>query len=81
MVEYESCIHLYKLLNVPDLPVAYWCNNSGWTMAAYMYKQVCSEMKRLIGAARYFAVIVDEVTSVDNGNFLSLHVYVVQDWV
>lgn len=75
MIEYESRIHLYRLLNVPDLPVAHWCDNSGWTMAAYMYKQVCSEMKKLIDAARYFAVTVDEVTSGDNGNFLSSCLY------
>jgi hypothetical protein len=38
-------------------------------------------MKRLIGVAHYFAVTVDEVTTVDNGSYLSVHVYVVQDWV
>lgn len=36
MVEYESLLPLYKLLNVPDLPVAHWSDNSGWTMAGYM---------------------------------------------
>lgn len=81
MVEYESRAALYKLLNVPDMPGAHWCDNSGWLMAGYMYKQVIEEMRRLIGAARYLAVTVDEVTAVDNSSYLSVHAYIVQDWV
>jgi hypothetical protein len=50
-------------------------------MATYMYKQVLEETKRLIGEARYIVVTVDEVIAVDNSSFLSVHVYIVQDWV
>lgn len=81
MLEYESRVNLYKFLSVPDLPSAHWCDNSGWLMAGYMYKQVVQEMRRLISAARYVAVTVDEVTAVDNSSVLSVHVYIVQDWV
>jgi len=81
MMEFESRQSLYKLLQVPDLPAAHWCDNSGWVMATYMYKQVMEETKRLISAARFVAVTVDEVTAVDNSSWLSVHAYIVQDWI
>lgn len=46
-----------------------------------MYQQVVSETKRLIQGARYIACLVDEVTAVDNSSWLSVHLYVVQEWV
>jgi len=50
-------------------------------MATYMYKLVMDKTKRLIGAARFLTVTVDEVTAVDNSNFLSVHAYIVWDWI
>lgn len=46
-------------------------------MAGYIYAQVVQEMWRFINAARYLAVIVDEVTAVDNTSVLFVHVYIV----
>jgi len=81
IVEYKSRLSLYKLLNVLDFLSTHWCDNSGWVMAFYMYKQVTNEMRRLIVATRYIAISVDEVTTVDNNSYLSVHIYIVQDWV
>jgi len=81
MVEFESRRSLYKLLAVPDLPSAHWCDNSGWVMASFMYKIVVQEIHRLIEKANFLAVTVDEVTALDNASYLSVHCYVVCDWV
>jgi len=51
MLEYESRVQLYKLLNVPHLPYAHWCDNSRWLMAGYIFKQVVLEMKCFIAFA------------------------------
>jgi len=67
----------YKLLDILDLPFAHWCDNSGWVMASFMYKQVVFEMEKLILAVHYIIVIVDEVTMVDFCNCLSNQVYIV----
>jgi len=42
---------------------------------------VIEETKRLIQSAKYMAVTVDEVTAVDNSSFLTVHAYIVQDWM
>jgi hypothetical protein len=81
MLEFQSRVALYKLIGVPDLPSAHWCDSSGWIMAGYIYKIVLDETRRLIANARYVAVTVDEVTAVDNSSFLSIHAYIVQNWV
>jgi len=50
-------------------------------MAKYMYQQVVFEMRRLIQVAHFIAVTIDEITTVDNSSWLSIHVYIVQEWV
>jgi len=50
-------------------------------MASYMSRVVVEEIKNLIRAASFVAITVDEVTSVDNGSYLSVHCYTVNDWV
>ena len=80
MLEYESRLSLYELLKVPNLPHTHWSDNSGWTMAKYMYKQVTNAIKKFVQQAHYIAMTVDEVTTVDNGSWLSLHCYVMENW-
>lgn len=77
MLEYESRVALYRVLAIPDLPLAHWCDSLGWTLASYMYREVVEEAERLNSAARYIAVTIDEATSVDNNSFFSVHTYIV----
>lgn len=81
MVEIESRQALYKLLEGLDMPSTHWYDTSGWVMAMYMYKQVMQETGRMIVDARFLVVTMDEVIAVDNNNFLSVHIYIVCDWV
>jgi len=50
-------------------------------MVGYMYKQVVEKTRKLIQGALYVAVTVDEVIVVANNSYLSVHAYVVQDWI
>jgi hypothetical protein len=81
MLEYEARHALYKFIRVPDCPAQHWCDSSGWQIAEYMYAELQLTMKKLVQEARYIAVTVDEVTTVDNGSWLSVHCYVVKDWI
>lgn len=46
-------------------------------MASFMYKVVMEEIRELVRKARFVAVIVEEVTTIDTGSYLSVHCYVV----
>ncbi|KAG0572707.1 hypothetical protein KC19_VG119100 [Ceratodon purpureus] len=81
MLEYESRLTLYKFLNVLDLPNVHWCDNSCRVMASYIYRVVIEEIKNLIRDASFIVVTIDEVTSIENGSYLPVHYYTVNDWV
>ena len=81
MLEYEARHALYKFIRVPNCPTQHWCDGSGWQIAEYMYAELQLTMKKLVQEARYIAVMVDEVTTVDNGSWLSVHCYVVKNWI
>ena len=81
IVEYESWVALYKLLNVIHLLGVHWSDNSEWIMVGQIYKQVIEETRRLISLAHYLVVTIDDVTAIDNSTYLFVHAYIVQDWL
>jgi hypothetical protein len=80
MLEYESRAALYEFLNVPNFPRMHWSDNSGWTMAECMYAEVRTAISRVLVGANYVALTCDEVSTIDNGSWISIHAYVVQNW-
>jgi hypothetical protein len=80
MLEYESRAALYEFLNVPNFPRMHWSDNSGWIMADFMYAEVRTAISRVLVGANYVALTCDEVTTIDNGSWISIHAYVVQNW-
>jgi hypothetical protein len=46
-----------------------------------MHLVVLEKLKATVRAARFIAISCDEVTSCDSGQWLSLHAYVVIDWI
>jgi len=49
-------------------------------MAKSMYYQVKEVVKKKIYAAHFVALTCDEVTSMDNGSWICIHVYVVENF-
>ena len=80
MLEYESRASLYEFLNVPNFPRMHWSDNSGWIMADFMYAEVRTAISRVLVGANYVALTCDEVSTIDNGSWISIHAYVVQNW-
>jgi hypothetical protein len=81
MTEYEALYELLKYLRTKHLPPKHWSNNSGWELADHMHMVVLEKLKETIRSARFLAISCDEVTSCDSGQWLSLHAYVVLNWV
>ena len=46
-----------------------------------MHLVVLEKLKATIRSARFISISCDEVTLCDSGHWLSLHAYVVVDWV
>lgn len=81
LVEYESRHELYNFLNVPNNPQKHWANCLSWGLAECMFDEIKDAVKQEIGSANYVAMTADEVTTVDNSSWISIHAYVVKDWV
>jgi len=81
MLEYEERQALYSFLNVPSLPRMHWTDSSGWQMADCLYSQVQQAVKKKINSAHFISITCDEVTTVDNGSWLCIHGYIVENYV
>jgi hypothetical protein len=80
MLEYESMRDLFGFLKMPHLSKKHWSNNSGWLMAEYLHSAVMRRARNVLGAAKYIAVTCDEVTTVDNQFWLSIHAYTINNF-
>lgn len=49
-------------------------------MAESQYNVVQKQTRRVVTSARYFSLSCDEVTTVDNQSWISIHAYVLVDW-
>jgi hypothetical protein len=81
MVEYESKKALYSFINVPKSPKMHWFDTIGWIMVEFMYVHVTKVIVATISIANYVALTCDEVNIMDNGSWISIHTYVMQNWV
>ncbi|KAG0595345.1 hypothetical protein M758_UG159300 [Ceratodon purpureus] len=50
-------------------------------MAEYMFLQVKAGILKEVSSASYIALSADETSTLDNGSWISIHAYVVKDWV
>ena len=49
-------------------------------MAEFMYAEVRTAISRVLVGANYVVLTCDEVSTIDNGSWISIHAYVVQNW-
>jgi hypothetical protein len=81
MCDYSSSRFLLKHLKVKHLPTKHWCESSSWEMAHYMHLSILVAITKALQAARVISITANEVTGIDNTQWLSVHVYVVQNFV
>jgi hypothetical protein len=59
----------------------HWTEGSGWEMTESLFNIVQARTKKVVSTALYFSITCDEVTTLDNQSWISIHVYTIQDWV
>jgi hypothetical protein len=50
-------------------------------MEEFMHQKVMKATRGLVGVAQYVVLSCDEVSTIDNQSWLSIHYYVLQNWV
>jgi hypothetical protein len=80
MLEYEHMRGLLEQLGCPKLPIKHWSNTSGWEMAESLYSVVQNRTKVVVSGTKYLSLSCDEVITVDNQSWISIHAYVLVDW-
>ncbi len=51
----------------------------GWIIDECMHKQVIKRVKEIMASSKYLALFCDEVITIDNQSWISIHSYVVED--
>jgi hypothetical protein len=81
MTEYEVLRGLLKCLKTKHLPKKHWSDNLGWELVEHMHLVVFEKLKDTVKSARFIAISCEEMTSCDSGQWLSMHAYIVLDWI
>ena len=71
MLSYEAIKELLAFLHVP-MPQYHWNNSSRWNMARHMNLQITAQKKEMIQEANFFLLTCDEVTTIDQGIWVSI---------
>jgi hypothetical protein len=80
MVEYEITQILLEHLRVLKLPKKHWPTSSRWKISKAIHRDVEAKTKALINSSRFLSLSCDEVMSIYNQSWLSLHFYIVRDF-
>jgi hypothetical protein len=79
MTDYPFAHTLLQFLNL-DLPRKHWCQNSGWDIARSIRWVIDEKVRSDILKAPFVSVSCDEVTSIANETWISIHVYLCEHW-
>ena len=80
MLEYAALQLLLTFLEVPKLPRRHWSDNAGWKLTECLHHQVQRKTTKVMKSARFFSITCDEVTTIDNQSWISIHGYVCEGW-
>jgi hypothetical protein len=80
MVDFFGIRPMLQFLRVPKLAKRHWNDGIGWMLAKYMFRQVEAKGLETVRSARFILFSCNEVTSIDNESWISIHCYVVQNW-
>jgi hypothetical protein len=66
---------MFKVKNVGR---RHWINSSGWGMVKVMHNVLLDAMKVAFTSITFISIFKDEMVTIDNVQWLSIHLYVVQ---
>jgi len=79
MVEYEVLKLLFEYLRMKNMPKKHWKDAYGWEVGKNIHLQVLKVLKVIMIGAKYFSITYDDVTIINNQEWLYVHVYVVDN--
>jgi len=80
MTKYEDMPSSFHMLKVKYVSQKHWSNSLGWGMVEVMHDVLLEATKAAFACANFIDVSVNEVTTIDNTQWLSIHLYMVQGW-
>jgi hypothetical protein len=80
MMEYAALRPQFSFLGVPKMPKNHWSDGAGWKLANCFYHQIQAKTKLVMHTAHFFSITCDEITSLDNQAWISIHGYVCENW-
>jgi hypothetical protein len=81
MVEYEYLKPLFEFFKVIFFPKKHWTDVSRWVMWEHIHYQVLKALKATIVGVSFLLISCDDMTSINNQQWLSVHVNVLDNWV
>ena len=81
MTDYPSYRDVLSFLDCPLIPFKYWSVSIGWGIAECLQTVVQNWVKAPLAECDFFSLTCDEVTIVDCQTWISIHVYVVKEFV
>jgi hypothetical protein len=78
MINYESLKDLFQLLKVKSVFRKQWIDKFGWGMAKVMHKVLLEAIETTFTIASFIIISANEVIAIDNTQWLSIHLYVVE---
>jgi hypothetical protein len=77
MTDYPLMFNTLDFLRV-ELPKMHWCESSGWEIADSLKAIVDQKLREEVFESTYFSISCDEVTSIANEVWISVHIYLVK---
>ena len=62
------------------VPLKHWTEGSDWEMAESLFNVVQTKRKEVVSTIPYLSITCDEVTTLDNQSWISIHIYTIQKW-
>jgi hypothetical protein len=80
MTNYEDMPSLFHMLKVKFVFWKHWLDSPSWGMVEVMHNMLLEATKVAFVRANFIVVNANEVTTTNNIQWLSIHLYMVQAW-
>jgi hypothetical protein len=77
---FERLKEFFKFSKVENCPYKHWSDSIGWIMAEAIHNVVLQTTKIVMQKSPFISMSCDEVTTINNQSWLSVHVYVIKEW-
>jgi hypothetical protein len=76
---FENMKDLFTLLQVPDIPASHWSQQAAWGLAECLDRVIIDDLRVRLRDSPFFAISVDESSAIDNTEYLSIQIYLLDD--